>query len=174
MSYRSPGKKETWCYATSIAECHQLAQIIGTETVANIIINDAEACALQDCWSHDPCLCQSKELWQSSDSRYLIIQFQLSDLGGWRQYSLQQGGSPHHRYEDRRCNPGSTEGEIEILDSVWKRVRNNHCPSCEKKSEFERQWFRCQGHWPRAPQIKKPYTLLKPRNGGPSWTEWTS
>ena len=24
------------------------------------------------------------------------------------------------------------EGEIEMLDSVWKRVKNNHCPSCER------------------------------------------
>ena len=27
------------------------------------------------------------------------------------------------------------EGEIEILDSVWKRVKNNHCQSCEKNKD---------------------------------------
>ena len=38
------------------------------------------------------------------------------------------------------------EGEIEMLDSVWKRVKKtiDHYPSC-KKLEFERLWFR----WPR-------------------------
>ena len=79
------------------------------------------------CWSHDTGLCWGKELWhkaddwvewsfckfkissqiqdhlvwlcqiQPLDSRDFIIQFQLSGLGGWRLYSLQQGGPTHHR-----------------------------------------------------------------------------
>ena len=58
------------------------------------------------------------------------------------------------------------EGEIEILDSVWKRVTNN-----QSLSKLREEVRICETRWPRVPQAQRSYPLLEVRKGRSSQTE---
>ena len=137
-----------------------LAQIIGTETVADIIIDDAEACALLDSGATADLMTLAYAKARNFDMRPMT---ELSDrfinlrlaarfkttLSSYIMYNLQIPGISSYN-SDRVALvaedniPFSNEvpltigtktedtilevlkeGEIEMLDSVWKRVQNN-------------------------------------------------
>ena len=137
-----------------------LAQIIGTETIADVIINDAEACALLDSRATADLMTLAYAEASNFDIRLVT---ELSDrfinlrlaagfkttLSSCIEYNLQIPGISS--YDSDRValvaednNPFSKEvplnigmktedtilemlkeGEIEMLDSAWKRVKNN-------------------------------------------------
>ena len=137
-----------------------LAQIIGTETVADVIINDAETCALLDSGATADLMTLAYAKARNFDIRSMT---ELSDcfinlrlaagfkttLSGYIKYNCQIPGISSYN-SDRVAlvaednTPFSKEvplsidmktedtilealkeGEIEMLDSVWKRVKNN-------------------------------------------------
>ena len=135
-----------------------LAHIIGTETVADIIINDAEACALLDSGATADFMTLA-----CAEARNLRLMIELSDcfinlrlaagfkttLSGYVEYNLQIPGISSYDSDQVALvaednTPFSKEvpltvgmktedtilevlkeGEIKMLDSVWKRVENN-------------------------------------------------
>ena len=137
-----------------------LAQIIGTETVANIIINDPEACALLDSGATADLMTRAYAEARNFDIRLMT---ELSDhfinlrlaarfkttLSSYVEYNLQIPGiSSYNSNQVALVAEDNTpvskevpltigtktedtilealkEGEIEMLDSVWKRVKNN-------------------------------------------------
>ena len=137
-----------------------MAQIIGTETVADVIINDAEACALLDSGATADLMTQAYAEARNFDIRpmtelsYCFINLRLAarfktTLSSYVKYNLQIPGiswynpdqvtlvaedhTPFSREvpltigtktEDNILE-ALKEGEIEMLDSVWKRVKNN-------------------------------------------------
>ena len=137
-----------------------LVQFIGTETIADIIINHVEACALLDSGATADLMNLAYAEVKNFDIRLMT---ELSDyfvnlrlaarlkttLSGYVQYNLQIPGilsynsdqvalvaednTPFSREvlltigtktEDTILK-ALKEGEIEMLDSIWKRVRNN-------------------------------------------------
>ena len=137
-----------------------LVQFIGTETIADIIINYVEACALLDSGATADLMNLAYAEVKNFDIRLMT---ELSDyfvnlrlaarlkttLSGYVQYNLQIPGilsynsdqvalvaednTPFSREvlltigtktEDTILK-ALKEGEIEMLDSIWKRVRNN-------------------------------------------------
>ena len=137
-----------------------LAQIIGTETVVDVIIDDAEACALLDSGPTADLMTLAYAKARNFDIRLMT---ELSDrfinlrlaagfkttLSSYVKYNLQIPGISS--YDSDRValvaednTPFSREvpltigtktediilealkeGEIEMLDSIWKRVKNN-------------------------------------------------
>ena len=138
----------------------QLAQIIDTETIVDVIIDDAEACALLDSGATADLMTLDYAKARNFDIRLMT---ELSDcfinlrlaarfktaLSSYVKYNLQIPGissynSNHVALVAEDDTPFSRkipltmgtktedtiletlkEGEIEILDSVWKRVKNN-------------------------------------------------
>ena len=137
-----------------------LAQIIGTETVADVIINVAEACALLDSKATADLMTQAYAEARNFDVRLMT---ELSDcfidlrlaagfkttLSGYVEYNLRIPGISSYNSDRvamvaKDLTPFSREvplmigtkmentiletlkeEEIEMLDSVWKRVKNN-------------------------------------------------
>ena len=65
------------------------------------------------------------------------------------------------------------EGEIEMLDSVWKKGKEQSITV-----QVARRGWNLRGHgpggqgsWPRTFKVQRPYTLLKLGNGGSSQTK---
>ena len=137
-----------------------LAQIISTETVANVIIDDAEACALLNSGATTglKTLAYAKarnfNIRPMMELSYCLINLRLATrfkttLSGYVGYNLQIPGISSYdsdrvalvaedNTEFRKDVPltigtktedtileALKEGEIEMLDSVWKRVKNN-------------------------------------------------
>ena len=137
-----------------------LAKIIGTETVADVIIDDTEACALLDSRATADLMTQAYAKARNFDIRLMT---ELSDhfinlrlvagfktaLSGYVEYNLKiprislynsngvalvtEDHTPFSRevplttgtkMEDTIFET-LKEGEIKMLDSIWKRVRNN-------------------------------------------------
>ena len=137
-----------------------MAQIIGMETVADVIINDAEACALLDSRATTDLMTLAyaevrnfkiRSMMELSDC---FVNFRLAagfktTLSGFVEYNLQIPGISSYdsdpvalvaedntefskkvpftigtKTEDTILE-ALKEGEIEMLDSVWKRVKNN-------------------------------------------------
>ena len=141
-----------------------LGQIIGTETIADIIINDVEACVLLDSRATADLMTLAYAEARNFDIRLMIelsnrfINLRLTarfktTLSGYVEYSLQiLGISPYNsdqvalvavdnmpfsrevlltigtKTEDTTLE-ALKEGEIKILDTVWKRVKNNRSRS---------------------------------------------
>ena len=137
-----------------------MAQIIGTETVADVIIDDAEACALLDSGATADLMTQAYAEARNFDIRpmtelsYHFVNLRLAvrfktTLSSYVKHNLQISGiswynsnqvalvaedhTPFSREvpltigiktEDNILE-ALKEGEIEMLDSVWKRVKNN-------------------------------------------------
>ena len=137
-----------------------LAQIIGTETVADVIIDDAEACALLDSGATADLMTQAYAKARNFSIRLMT---ELSDhfinlrlaagfkttLSGYIKYNLQIPGissnnsnrvalvAEDHTSFSRKVPltigmkmedtilEALKKGEIKMLDSVWKRVKNN-------------------------------------------------
>ena len=137
-----------------------LAQIIGTESVANVIIDDAETCALLDSGATVDLMSSSYVKARNFDVRPIT---ELSDhfvnlklaagfwtsASGYVEYNLQIQGISFYdldrvalvadddtqfgkegpltigtKMEDTIFE-AMKEGEIEMLDNIWKRVKNN-------------------------------------------------
>ena len=137
-----------------------LAQIIGTETMADVIINDAEACVLLDSAATADLMTLAYAKARNFDIRpmtelsdcfmniNLVARFKTS-VSGYVEYNLQIPGISSYdsdrvalvakdNTEFGKEVPLTTgtktedtilealkEGEIEMLDSIWKRVKNN-------------------------------------------------
>ena len=137
-----------------------LAQIIGTETVADIIIDDAEACALLDSVATSDLMTLAYAKERNFDIRLMT---ELSDcfinlrfaarfkttLSSYIEYNLQVLGISSYNSDrvafvaedntpfnkevpltigmktEDTILEALKEGEIEMLDSIWKRVKNN-------------------------------------------------
>ena len=132
-----------------------LAQIIGTETIADVIISDTETCALLDSGATADLMTLAYAEARNFDIRLMLndrfINLRLAagfktTLSGYVEYNLQIPGISYD--SDRvalvaeddtpfsREVPLTTgtkiedtilkalkEGEMEMLDSVWKRVK---------------------------------------------------
>ena len=137
-----------------------LAQIIGTETIADIMIDDAEACALLDSRATADLMTLAyaeardfniRPMTELSD-RFMNLRLAAgfkTTLSGYVEYNLQIPGISSHDYDrvalvaedntpfskevpltigmktEDTILEALKEGEIEMLDSVWKRVKNN-------------------------------------------------
>ena len=155
-----PARKKHDAVLPQLLNANLLAQIIGTETIADVIINDAEACALLDSGATADLMTLAYAKARNFDIRLMT---ELSDrfinlrlaarfkttLSGYVEYNLQIPGISS--YDSNRValvaednTPFSKEvpltigtetedtilealkeGEIEMLDSVWKRVKKN-------------------------------------------------
>ena len=143
-----------------LLNANQLAQIIGTKTIMDVIINDAEACALLDSRATTDLMTLTYAEARNFDIRPMT---ELSDcfinlrlaarfkttLSSCIKYNLQIPGISSYdsdqvalvaedntpfseevplsigmKTEDNILE-ALKEGEIEMLDSVWKRVKNN-------------------------------------------------
>ena len=155
-----PARKKHDAVPPRLLNAGPLAQIIGTETIADIIIDDAEACAFLDSRSTADLMTLAYAEARSFNIRLMI---ELSDhfinwrlaagfkttLSGYVEYNLQIPGISSYdsdrvalvaedntpfgkevpltigmKTEDTILE-ALKEGEIEMLDSVWKRVKNN-------------------------------------------------
>ena len=132
-----------------------LAQIIGTESITDVIIHDAEACALLDSRAMVDLMSSSYAKARSFDMRPIM---ELSDrfvnlklvtgfctsASGYVEYNLQIRGISSY---DLAANDDTQfgkevpltigmktkdtifeamkEGNIKMLDNIWKRVKNN-------------------------------------------------
>ena len=146
-----------------------LAQIIGTETVADVVIDDAEACALLDSGATADLMTQAYAKARNFDIRPMT---ELSDhfinlrlavtLSGYVKYNLQIPRISSYNSdqvalvaEDHTAFSREVpltigtktedtilkalkEGEIKMLDSIWKRVKNNW--SLSKLQEEVKIW----------------------------------
>ena len=137
-----------------------LAQIIGTEMVADVIIDDVEACALLDSRATADLMTKAYAEARNFDIRLMtelgdrFVNLRLAaryktTLSGYVEYNLQIPGVSLYN-SDRMAlvakdhTPFSREvpltigtkmedtiletlkeGEMEMLDSIWKRVKNN-------------------------------------------------
>ena len=137
-----------------------LAQIIGTETIVDIIINDTEACALlasgatTDLMTLAYAKARNFEIRLMTELSDHLINLRLAagfktTLSSYIEYNLQIPGTSSYdsdqvalvvedntpfskevpltigmKTEDTILE-ALKEGEIEMLDSVWKRVKNN-------------------------------------------------
>ena len=175
-----PARKKHDAVPSHLLNTDPLAQIIGTETVADVIIDDAEDCALLDSRATVDLMTQAYAEARNFNIRPMtelsnrFINLRLAagfktTLSGYVEYNLQIPGISSYNSDQVALvaedhTPFSTEvpltigtktedtilealkeGEIKMLDSVWKRVKNN--------------------------QSHTPYTILKLRNGRPAQTE---
>ena len=155
-----PARKKHDAVPPQLLNADPLAQIIGTETVADIIIDDVEACALLDSGATADLMTLAYAEARNFDIKLMT---ELSDrfvnlrlaagfkttLPGYVEYNLQIPGISS--YDSDRValvaednTPFSREvpltietktedtilealkeGEIEMLGSIWKRVKNN-------------------------------------------------
>ena len=174
-----PARKKHDAVPPQLLNADLLAQIIGTETVADVIIDDAEACALQHSRATADLMTMAYAEARNFDIRPMT---ELSDrfinlrlaarfkttLSGYIEYNLQIPGISSYD-SDRVALVGEDdtpfsrkvpltigtktedtilealkEGEIEMLDSIWKKVKNNRSLS-KLREELGRLWF----GWPR-------------------------
>ena len=155
-----PTRKKHDAVQPQLLNASPLAQIIGKETVADVIIDDAEACALLDSGAIADLMTLAYAKARNFDIRLMpelsdhFINLRLAarfktTLSGYVEYNLQVPGISSYN-SDRVAlvaednTPLSKEvpltigmktedtileelkeGEIEMLDSVWKRVKNN-------------------------------------------------
>ena len=155
-----PARKKHDAVPPHLLNADPLAQIIGTETVADVIIDDEEACVLLDSRATADLMTQAHAEAKNFDIRLMT---ELSDcfinsrlaarfkttLSSYVKYNLQIPGVSSYN-SDRVAlvaedhTPFSMEvpltigtkmedtilkaykqGEIKMLDSIWKRVKNN-------------------------------------------------
>ena len=95
-----------------------LAQIIGTETIVGIIIYDAEACALLDSGATADLMTLAYAEARNFDIRLMT---ELSDCF----INLRLAAGFKTTLSSYVILEALKEGEIEMLDSVWKRVKSN-------------------------------------------------
>ena len=155
-----PARKKHDAVPPRLLNADPLAQIISTKTVADVIIDDAEACALFDSGATADLMTLAYAKVRKFDIRSmmglsdrfmnlrLVAGFKTT-LSGYVEYNLQNPGISSHDSdrvalvaEDNTAFPKEVpltigmktedtilealkEGEIEMLDSVWKRVKNN-------------------------------------------------
>ena len=155
-----PARKKHDAVPPQLLNTDPLAQIIGTETVADVIIHDAEACALLDSGTTTDLMTLDytearsfnirpmMELCDCFMNLRLAARFRTT-LSGYVEYNLQIPGISPYDYDQvalvaedntefSKEVPLTTgmktkdtilealkEGEIEMLDSVSKRVKNN-------------------------------------------------
>ena len=155
-----PARKKHDAVPPHLLNADPLAQIIGTETVADVIINDVEACALLDSGATADLMTQPYAKARNFDIRLMT---ELSDhfvnlrlaarfkttSSGYVKYNLQiprissynsdqvalvaKDHTPFIREVPLTIGTKTEdtilealkEGEIEMLDSAWKRVKNN-------------------------------------------------
>ena len=155
-----PARKKHDAVPPHLLNADPLAQIIGTETVTDVIINDVEACALLDSRATADLMTQAYVKARNFDIRLMtelsdhFINLRLAGgfkttLYGYVEYNLQiprissynsnrvalvaEDHTPFSREVPLTIGTKTEdtilealkEGEIEMLDSVWKRVKNN-------------------------------------------------
>ena len=155
-----PARKKHDAVPPQLLNADLLAQIIGTETVADVIIDDVEACALPDSGTTADLMtlayveARNFNIRQMTELSDLFINLRLAarvktTLSGYIKYSLQIPGISSYNSDQVALvaeddTPFSREvpltigtktedtilkalkeAEIEMLDSVWKRVKNN-------------------------------------------------
>ena len=155
-----PARKKHDAVPPQLLNANPLAQIIGTETVADIIIDDTEACALLDSGATTDLMTLAYAKARNFDIRPMtelshhLMNLRLAagfktTLSGYIEYNLQIPGISSYNSNqvalvDEDNTPFSKEvsltigtktedmilealkeGEIEMLDSIWKRVKNN-------------------------------------------------
>ena len=149
------GRKKHDAVPPQLLNAYPLAQNIGTETIADVIINDAVACALLDSGPTADLMNLACAEARIFDIRLMtelsdhFINVRLVALSGYVEYNLQIPGILSYdsdqvalvaednttfskevpltigtKTEDTILK-AMKEGEIEMLDSVWKRVKNN-------------------------------------------------
>ena len=155
-----PTRKKHDAVPPHLLNADPLAQIIGTETVADVIINDAEVCALLDFGATADLMTQA---YAEAKNFILRPMTELSNcfinlrsaarlkttLSSYVEYNLQIPGISSYSFdrvalvaEDHTLFSREVlltigtkmedtiletmkGGEIKMLDSVWKRVKNN-------------------------------------------------
>ena len=160
VSHRSPCKKKHDAVLPQLLNADPLAQIIGMETIEDVIINDMEACVLLDSGATADLMTLAYAEARNFDIRQMT---ELSDhfinlrlaagfkttLPSYVEYNLQIPGISSYDSDQVALvaedhTPFSREvpltigtktedtilealkkGEIEMLDSIWKRVKNN-------------------------------------------------
>ena len=126
-----PARKKHDAVPPHLLNADPLAQIIGTETVADVIIDDAEACALLDSGATADLMTQAYAKARNFDIRLMT---ELSDqfinlrppcpVVSNITFKFQES---HHTIPIEWPWWLKKEGEIKMLDSVWQRVKNNCC-----------------------------------------------
>ena len=151
-----PARKKHDAVPPRLLNADPLAQIISTETMADVIIDDAEACALLDSGATADLMtfayakARNLDIRLMSDcfmNKNLVARFKVT-MSGYIEYNLQIPGISSYDCDQvalvaeentefdkevpltigRRQDTileALKEGEIEMLDSVWKRVKNN-------------------------------------------------
>ena len=163
-----PARKKHDAVPPRLLNADPLAQIIGMETIAEVIIDDAGACALLDSGTTAVLmtLAYAKarnfdiRLMTESSDRFINLRLAArfkTTLSSYVKYNLQIPGISTYNSDQMALVAGDDtpfsrevpltigtktedtilkavkEGEIEMLDSVWKRVKIiGHCQNCEK------------------------------------------
>ena len=155
-----PTRKKHDAVPPHLLNADPLAQIIGTETVADVIIDDAETCALLDSGATADLMTQAYAKARNFD---ISLMTELSDhfinlrlavgfnttLSSYVKYNLQILGVSSYNSDqvalvaedytsfskqvlltigtktEDTILEALKEGEIEMLDNIWKRVKNN-------------------------------------------------
>ena len=155
-----PARKEHDVVPPQLMTADPLVQIIGTETVVGIVIDDAEACALLDSRATTDLMTLAYAEARNFNIRLLtglsdcFVNLRLAagfktTLSGYIEYNLQVPGISSYNSDrvalvaedntlfskevpftigtktEDTILEALKEGEIEMLDSVWKRVKNN-------------------------------------------------
>ena len=155
-----PARKKHDAVPPQLLNVDPLAQIIGMGTIADVIIDDAEACALLDSGATADLMTLAYGKARNFDIRLMT---ELSDcfinlrlaarikttLSGYVKYNLQIPGISSYdsdrvalvAEDNTPCSrevpltigtktedtilKALKEGEMQMLDSIWKRVKNN-------------------------------------------------
>ena len=155
-----PPRKKHEAVPPQLLNADPLAQIIGTETVADVIFDDAEACALLNSGTTTDLMtlayaeARNFNIWPMTELSDHFINLRLAarfktTLSGYVEYNLQipwilsydsdrvalvaEDNTPFNKEVPLTIGTKTEdtilealkEGQIEMLDSVWKRVENN-------------------------------------------------
>ena len=192
-----PARKKHDAVPHRLLNVDPLAQIIGTETIADVIIDDVEACALLDSRATADLMTLAYAEARNFDIRLMT---ELSDhfinlrlaagfkttLSSYVKYNLQilgilsydsdqvvlvaEDNTPFSREVPLTIETKTEdtilealkEGEIEMLDSIWKRVKNNRSLSKLREEVGLREamiWVACTtGQEPPKFEDHTPYS----------------
>ena len=156
-----PARKKHNAVPSRLLNAHPLAQIIGMETVADVIIDIAEACALLDSGATVDLMSSAyaeargfdvRPITELSD-RYVNLNLALgysSPVTGYVEYNKCMRGVSSYESDwvvlmakddtqfwkevpltigtktEDSIFEAMKEGEIDMLDNIWKQVKNNH------------------------------------------------
>ena len=155
-----PTRKKHNAAPPHLLNADPLAQIIGTETAADVIIDDAEACTLLDSGATADLMTQAyaearnfnirlmTELsnhfinlrlaarFKTTLSSYVKYNFQIPKISSYNFNQVALVAEDHTPFSrevpltigtkvEDTILEALKQGEIEMLDSVWKRVKNN-------------------------------------------------